>query len=596
MCGIAGIIANRDADRQALGAAVAKMVDALVHRGPDDQGAEAITEDGRIWLANTRLAILDPSQAGHQPMQDPRTGNWIVLNGEIYNHLEIRSQLDHPWRSGSDTETVLAAYTRWGPGCLEHLRGMFAFAIFDAEQHRLWCARDRLGIKPFYYYRDENAFLFASEVRALLASDMVPARIDRRGVGGYLRYGSVPEPLTLIQHVVSLPAGQWLELNSDGFLVRKTYWRPEETIAQISGRAEQSVEAALRQSVREHLLSDVPVASFLSGGIDSSLVTALASAESDRPLRTFTLGFRGSPLDESAEAEAIARKQATDHQLILLEPETVTQQVTDAVVAMDLPTIDGLNTYLVSRAVAQTGVKVVLSGLGGDELFGGYPSFWDLPWAHRRAPLLGLLPQWLRKLLAGGGYRGARAAEMTRRGIRYRDRYHSLRALWPQAELARAGHGTDVPLGEDFRDAASFTTRSSLLELTGYMRSVLLRDADAMSMANGLELRVPFLDHELVGLCLACDTAAGSTRREPKPLLSAAAMQLLEIPRAPRKRPFSLPMGEWMRGPLSNFVDQGLRALAGNCPVVHPPAAPDMVTWQLAVLGHWVARHTPTES
>jgi len=597
MCGIAGLVTTGAGDPLAGRAAVLRMVAALRHRGPDDEGLEGVGHNGSVWLANTRLAIQDPSAAGHQPMTDPETGNWIVLNGEIYNHLLLREQLTRRWQSGSDTETLLAAYARWGKSCLDRLRGMFAFAIWDAGAQRLWCARDRLGIKPFYYHQGDRSFLFASEVRALLASGLIPARLDRRGLAGYLRYGSLPDPLTLVDGVRALPAGQWLALDTDLSITRQTYWQP--TRISVGPRNDGQLGSRLRESlsraVGEHLLADVPVATFLSGGIDSALVTAIAATVKQDPLQSFTLGFADAALDESEQAAVVAGQYGTDHTRILLSADEVSTQVQAAVRAMDQPSIDGINTYLVAGAVAAAGVKVVLSGLGGDELFGGYPSFWDLPWAHRRAPLLGLLPHWLRARLAGGGPKGARAAEMTRRGLPYHERYASLRALWPLAELLRADQATDIPLGED---AAGFSlsTRSSLLELTGYMRSVLLRDADAMSMAHGLELRVPFLDHELVTLCLSSDTASPSRRGRPKPLLVSALGDLLPAGLAERpKQGFILPWQDWIAGPLASFVRSGREALAAHDPFPLDPAAllPPMASWQLAVLGHWLEAHLP---
>jgi asparagine synthase (glutamine-hydrolysing) len=354
------------------------------------------------------------------------------------------------------------------------------------------------------------------------------------------------------------------------------------------------------RSVGEHLLSDVPVAAFLSGGLDSSIVTALAARASPRQLRTFTVGFREPELDESANARAVADRYATDHHPVYLSDTEAASLVPAAVQALDLPSADGVNTFLVSRAVAQGGIKVVLSGLGGDELFGGYRTFPLLARAQRWSPVLGLVPARLRRLAARGGA-GERAAEMTARGATLTHRYEALRSFWSAREMDAMGLDAAIGYGaEDPGPRAPEATRISALELGGYLRSTLLRDADAMSMAHSLELRPPFLDHELVESCLRHDAA---DPRGHKALLKRAAGDLLPpvVAEGP-KRGFFLPMDGWMRGPLRGFVSEGLDALRES------RALPALDTaslaarfesrrlswarlWEMAVLGHWLDGH-----
>ena len=312
MCGIAGVSFSPSQDVNRLATALARMNASMAHRGPDDDGDALICDRDsvpRCLLANRRLAILDLSSAGHQPMWDRVTGNCIVLNGEIYNHLEIRRELSAPiggWKSTSDTETILQAYAHWGIHCVNRLRGMFAFAIWDATEGMLWCARDRLGIKPIYFFESEGLILFASEVTALLSSGLIPRRIDPRGLAGFVRFGSIPEPFTLVRGVFSLRGGHVLRLRQGVIEEISPYWRPIVSGSPAGtdswGESSTQLRAELERAVREHLVSDVPVASFLSGGLDSSIITALAAQYSRDPLRTFTVGFRERKYDESQSA------------------------------------------------------------------------------------------------------------------------------------------------------------------------------------------------------------------------------------------------------------------------------------------------------
>jgi asparagine synthase (glutamine-hydrolysing) len=538
-------------------------------------------------------------------MRDPENGNWIVFNGEVYNHPEVRRAIGpRDWRSGADTETVLRSYATWGTDCLARLKGMFAFALWDESDRSLWCVRDRFGIKPFYYAADDQRFVFASEVRALLASGMVAGRIDRTGLAGYVRFGSVPDPHTLVEGVKSLGAGEWMRVSAGQVTETRTYWRAgqaDRLLGAPGPDGAHEVRDRLVRSVTEHLLSDVPVAAFLSGGLDSSIVTALAAGASARPLRTFTIAFAERELDESAAARSVAERYRTEHREVRLTDEDAAGLVPAAVGALDQPSADGVNTFLVSRAVAQDGIKVVLSGLGGDEVFAGYPGFRILPRVHRWAPLVGTAPARLRRLLVRDGS-GERGVEITARGATLEQRYETGRSFWSAREMKAMGLDAGVGYGSyDPGPQEPGATRVSVLELGGYMRSTLLRDADAMSMAHSLELRVPFLDHELVECCLRHHAADAPGH---KGLLKRAAAHLLP-PAVARgaKRGFVLPMDRWMRGPLRGFVGDGLSALrqSGALPALDTGALVARFEsrrlrgsrlWEMAVLGHWLDRHS----
>ncbi|MGI8890242.1 MAG: asparagine synthase (glutamine-hydrolyzing) [Chthoniobacterales bacterium] len=560
----------------------------IAHRGPDAAG-EWTSEDHRFWLGNTRLAILDLSPNGAQPMVDPATGNVMVVNGEIYNHLDLRGELgDIAWRGSSDTETLLSGYARWGHQVLERIKGMFAFAIYDHARQELFVARDRLGIKPLYYTLDAQALRLASEVKMLTGAT---SKISPASTSAYLQWGACPENNLLYSEIHVLPAGHAMTINGAGRPSTWRYWPARESFSSQTEGTPQKIRSLLEKSVEEHLLSDVPVASFLSGGIDSSIITALAAQKLGRKLETFSVGFDVAGFDESAIALEVAQRYKTSHQRLQLSEEEVIQSVTDAVAHLDLPSVDAINTYIVSRAVAQRGVKVALSGLGGDELFGGYPSFRDVP----RLKLLTMLPRPVRKAL------GARLIDLpSDAGVcelaQWRRRFFT-DAMLREADLPNDFTPLDCPveLPDDF-------ARISWAELSGYMRRMLLRDSDQMSMAVSLELRVPFLDHELVEYSLGLPAAEKERYGGTKGLLVEACRDLL--PPSVYQRPkagFALPMQKWMNGPLSHFVADGLGEVIARqlLPAAFVADAQKQFQagslhwtrlWSMVVLGHFVRR------
>ncbi|MGH7751917.1 MAG: asparagine synthase (glutamine-hydrolyzing), partial [Gemmatimonadales bacterium] len=376
----------------------------LRHRGPDDEGLEVLpagdTPHG-LGLGVRRLAILDLSPAGRQPMRDPVTGNWIVHNGEVYNFRELRGELEaagHQFHSHSDTEVLLHSYAAWGLNCVTRWRGMFATAIWDAHLRRLVLFRDRLGIKPLYYCRDGDRFAFASEVRALVRGGWAAPRLDLTALDSFLSCGAVQEPLTIIAGVQALPPGHrlvWVE----GRPEIVSYWQPRaQPEAPTSAAA--ALPELLAEAARLHLVSDVPVGVFLSGGIDSSSVLTLLASAGPVTLQTFTVVFPEGSFGDPAWARRLAQDFLTEHHELFLEEAELLQQLPGALRAMDQPTADGINTYLVSGAARQAGLKVALSGLGGDELFGGYSTFRRAPQLARLQSLCAHLPRVGRRALA----------------------------------------------------------------------------------------------------------------------------------------------------------------------------------------------------
>jgi asparagine synthase (glutamine-hydrolysing) len=520
-------------------------------------------------------------------MVDPITGNRIVYNGEVYNFRELRRQLGadaEPWQSKSDTEVILRAYRKWGRDCLSRLRGMFAFSLWDAGRRELFLARDRLGIKPLYYYAGENVFLFASEVRALLASGLVPRRIDATALWQYLAYQSVPAPRTMIEGVRMLPPGSWLTVDRTGCLSEGRYW---DLLENASREARQNsfeenrrrIGELLRESVALHLVSDVPVAAFLSGGIDSSAVVALMREAGHTP-RTFSIVFEEKQYDEARHSRMVAARFGTEHTEINLGNSDLLDQLPDALAAMDQPTGDAINSYVVSRAVSAAGIKVALSGLGGDEFFAGYPSFQRLARAGGYMRAWGGLSPSFRTFAAKavaslGGNRVAvtKASTLLQTDGTMAAMYPGLRqvlsdsqrrALLKEEWLRRAGDGEDQyesHLREAFAQAgwAGPLAKVSYAEGRTYMHDVLLRDTDQMSMAHSLEARVPLLDHCLVEYVMGVPDAHKRANGTPKRLLVESLDGLLpdEIVHRP-KQGFTLPFELWMRRELKRFCGERL--------------------------------------
>jgi asparagine synthase (glutamine-hydrolysing) len=589
MCGIVGILTrNSDISPSVLEQATRS----LAHRGPDDCGTILLREPPfEIGMGHRRLAILDLSPLGHQPMQDPATGNWIVYNGEIYNFRDLRTELEGlgvEFKSQSDTEVLLAAYRVWGEACLTRLGGMFAFALWDASLKRLLLVRDPMGVKPLYYYDSGQTFIFASEVRTLLGTGLVPRKADSTGVLSYLAFGSVYEPWTIIEGVKAVPPGHMLTVEN-GSVSSREYW----SLLQSSSRRESNATSrngkmpadqlprVLRDAVLSHLVSDVPVGVFLSGGIDSSALVAVLSHNGVRA-STFSLVFQEEGFNEARYSRAVARQFGADHHEIAVSQQDTLAVLPAALCAMDQPTIDGINTYLVSAKTRAAGVKVALTGVGADEMFAGYSNFRRVPKMENFLRRFGRLPSFARKplaasiaLMGGKSDRNRKLAEMAQDHAStshdpFVHPYFLARMLFGPSERealfsASDDQGPQQSLDRFLQESVAKSlpldpvNRVSYLEANFYMRNTLLRDSDFMSMAHGLELRVPFLDQALVETCFRLPGAQKISGRAPKSLLLASLGAKLprEILNRP-KRGFTLPFEKWLRGEMRPVVEDAL--------------------------------------
>jgi asparagine synthase (glutamine-hydrolysing) len=574
MCGISGVIAF---DRRLVAESIQAMNHAQSHRGPDDEGVwvqeggHLMTDNGAevIGLGHRRLSIIDISSAGHQPMTDTETGNWITFNGEIYNFRELRRSLESSgcsFRTGTDTEVILKAYGVWGLGCVERLRGIFAFGLWDAGRKRLLLARDQLGVKPLYIWQKDGMLVFASEVRAVLSSGFMPAQLDMDGLASYMAYGSVQEPFTLISGIRSLPAGYWMEWQT-GVTRTQRYWRipsPEGAALAEPEDMYACLFARLEDAVKCQLVSDVPTGAFLSGGIDSTAIAALMKKNAGSNVRTFSVVFPESAYDERKFSRLAARYMGTQHTEVELTGDRVIRCMDQAMNAFDQPSLDGLNTWFVSQAAREAGLTVALSGLGGDELFAGYEGFHKPLLAERYGRIIQAAPLWMRNLLSLPLLRLGTSEAVRKLGellTTPRHPYFVTRRFFNEFQIRRllckdamrsSNWETEalMPL-EDEAAGYDPISRASAFELQTYMRSTLLRDTDQMSMSHALEVRVPLIDHKLVELIFSLPGRCRIVAGQPKSLLTLPLQDMLPdecVHR--RKMGFELPFKEWFAGSL----------------------------------------------
>ncbi|MEO7190496.1 MAG: asparagine synthase (glutamine-hydrolyzing) [Vicinamibacterales bacterium] len=588
MCGIAGaLFPSSMASGRDILAVVQRMTTALVHRGPDGRGVKQVAGLDRaqdrcqVALGHTRLAIIDLSERGAQPMSSADGSIWITFNGEIYNYREVRADLERrgaAFHSDSDTEVILRGYEVWGEEVVSRLDGMFAFALWDRRQQCLRLVRDRLGIKPLYVSHHAGV-LFASEVRALLASGVVPRRLDGAAVDQYLRYQTVPSPRTLVAGVEMLPPGAIVRLDASGRATRRTYWDLFGTAAvaarqQSRTEARKSVGDLLLRSARSHMVSDVPVGLFLSGGIDSSALVSLVRRTGVTP-RTFTVAFPGTVYDEAPFARAVAESFETEHTEVVLSEAQAQEHIVSAMATVDHPSGDGVNASVVSGAVRAAGIKVALSGLGGDEFFGGYPSFRRLSqlagyrraWRHTPRVLRRAASRTMRAL-GPDTVATSKAAALLESDGTLAQAYPVLRELfsrerraallspeaWAAATRVEDPYEALLESAMAGEAAAGTMSRVSYAEARTYMHDVLLRDTDQMSMRHGLEVRVPLLDHRLVEHLMGLPDAAKDFGAIPKGLLIDSLGEPLPAVCTNRpKRGFVLPFDLWMRTALGPF-------------------------------------------
>jgi asparagine synthase (glutamine-hydrolysing) len=600
MCGLAGYVDfPGSVGTQDSVVLLERMASALAHRGPDDAG---VWIEGPVALAHRRLSILDLSPAGHQPMHSADGRYVLIFNGEIYNHFDLRTQLASAgavpaWRGHSDTETMLAAINAWGiEEALRRFVGMFAFALWDREELHLMLARDRIGEKPLYYGWQGKTFIFGSELKALAVHPAWAPEIDREALTLFMRYGYVPEPWSIYRGICKLPAGCWLELGHNETAGRmpdpRIYWSAQSRVEEASrSRITESavalieLERRLGRAISRQCIADVPLGAFLSGGVDSSIVVALMRAQSNRPVRTFTIGFHEAGYNEAEHAEAVARHLGTDHTELYVTAEEARAVIPRLPELYDEPFADSsqIPTHLVAR-MARQHVTVALSGDGGDELFGGYKRY---VWGREIWHLIGLLPVSLRSaaarvlahvspqrwdsLLCAMGPLLPRRMRVNQPG----DRLHKFAALLDAASsdalyrrlLSQQQNPAAVVIGGSEpitwadgqlheANRSDFTERMMFHDFVGYLAGDILTKVDRAAMGVSLETRIPFLDHEVVEFAWRVPPSMKIRDGQGKWLLRQllykyVPKELIERP----KQGFGIPLDRWLRGPLRQWAE-----------------------------------------
>jgi len=588
MCGIAGIFSYDISAPSVSSEELLRIRDKMINRGPDGEGVW-LSEDKTIGLAHRRLAIIDPRPEGDQPMWSNDGRCAITFNGEIYNYLELKEELEAQgflFNTGTDTEVILNLYLRDGENMCSKLRGMFSFGVFDLEQKRLFLARDSFGIKPLYLYDDGKILRFASQVKALLAGKNINSEPESAGHIGYWIWGYIPEPWTLHKGIVSLEPGTWLSIEYGGnkktgkfetvkTMIQSQYSKNDiqtKDLIDLSTVNEEynSLRDAIKDSVKHHLISDVPVGVFLSAGIDSSTLVAIAS-EFKSKIHTITLGFKeykGTNSDETILAEKIAKKYGSYHSTIWIDRDDFESNLKEFINSMDQPSTDGINSWLISRAASKLGLKVVISGIGGDEFFGGYPSFSQLPKIIKLNNFFHIKPKFgriIRKVVQPmlKNFTSVKYASLFEYGSSWQGAYLLRRATrmpWELRPLAGSRICGVIYTKEFIEEGIHKITENlyidkelenfknshevvSFLESTHYMRSQLLRDTDWAGMAHSIEIRVPIIDKNF--MTFICNNTAFKTYSK-NDLGDCAKPSLLKDILSRSKTGFTVPIKKWI--------------------------------------------------
>jgi asparagine synthase (glutamine-hydrolysing) len=608
MCGINGIYGLRDEFRTR--DLLVHMNSKLAHRGPDAQG---IVTRGAVGFGHRRLSIIDLSEAGRQPMANGGANIFITYNGEIYNFKQLRALCrSYEFKTDTDTEVILALYEQHGEKCFEMLDGMFAIAIWDDRNKKLVLVRDRVGKKPLYYSWNKEILVFSSEIRALLASGLVAPTLRRDTLDNYFQYQTVYGPDTILENIQSIPAGSYAIIQG-GITDVKKYWTLEKAREKhaLTGPYDKVVKQTRElffQAVEKRLISDVPLGAFLSGGIDSTAVVAAMARLSDAPVKTFNIYFDDAEFNESSYAEMVAKKFRTDHHAIKVTADDFLSLLPEALKAMDHPGVDGPNSYVVSKYARQAGITVALSGLGGDEIFGGYPVFQYVKALHKwRA--LGKTPVFMRlalakmlrkRLPANQSMRIMQLAEMKKWDLT--SVYTIFRSVLSSAELKMLGMHPDGYKGLVLQNdnPQKILSEVSIAECKTYLENVLLRDTDQMSMAHGLEVRVPFLDKDLLEFVLSLPDDFKPLKPGKKLIIDAMGDLLPEEIWNRKKMGFTFPWKRWVNRELKGFCEENLEFLADNH-VLHtgyvgqlkdsletPENENWIKVWNAVVLGNWL--------
>jgi len=564
---------------------------AIAHRGPNDEGSFI---DSGIALGHRRLSIIDLSKNGHQPMFSADGRFVLTYNGELYNFKELRLELQrakvgdtgstaYPFRTQSDTEVVIAAYQRWGTDCLKYFNGMYALAIWDKQKEELFIARDRLGIKPLYYWQGDGKIAFASEIRALLKSNLIPKKLDKKAVCYYATFGTVHAPATIIEGVNMLLPGHYMLIKKNELqnpVVQHKYWSLQGIPVQSPVKSYEQICKDIKDlffaSVERRLVADVPFGAFLSGGIDSSLVVAVMSQIMREKVRTFSVTFDESEFSEASYSAQIAKQYNTQHHEIKISPRECLLKLPEALSKMDHPSGDAINTYIVSEATKNAGITMALSGLGGDELFAGYPLFkrlykleklkWvsgfpfvSLPFKVLSAVKPSQASNKLLEMAELPDWRLENTYPLTRKTLTKRE----IEKLLNQSQTPKKALNSDTQspfrgLGPDM----GILSKISVAELSNYLPDVLLRDTDQMSMAHALEVRVPFIDYTLVEYVIGLPDEV-KYPHTPKKLLTDSMKGLLPENIINRKKMgFTFPWNSWMRNDLKAFCEERIERLS----------------------------------
>jgi asparagine synthase (glutamine-hydrolysing) len=581
MCGINGLLGIENKDKSK--AVLAKMNTKMAHRGPDDEG---IFSDNQIALGQRRLSIIDLTSGGHQPMWSNDKRFCIVYNGELYNFKELKFDLERSSRgseikpyhfiTNSDTEVILAAYTAWGKDCLKKFNGMYGFAIWDTVKKELFIARDRLGVKPIYYSYKNQVLAFSSEIRSLLEAEIVPRKLNADALIDYLRYQTVHAPQTMVKDVFMLMPGHYIIANTNDVKIEK-YWDINQYVASNNEELAyddvcKNVNKLFEKAVQRRLVADVPFGAFLSGGIDSSAVVGMMSKVSNTKVKTFSVVFDDEKFSEAKYAQLIAKKFNTEHHEIKLTPNDFKNELNDALLAMDHPSGDGPNTYVVSKATKNAGITMALSGLGGDELFAGYDIFNRTLKLDKLKWLSGIpgisLAAKINKALRPGVSSAKIAELLDLNSLNFKNTYPLSRQVLLEDQITKllkhksnTKNAVAAIVNGIKVNKGNLLAAVSVAEITTYMQNVLLRDTDQMSMAHALEIRVPFLDYELVEYVIALKDHY-KIPVTPKKLFVDAMGEMLppEIVNRP-KMGFTLPWKNWLKTDLKSLCENNLNLL-----------------------------------
>jgi len=614
MCGISAIIHPKE--KLLVRETLERMNAAMAHRGPDADGC--YTNDN-IGLGHKRLSIIDTENSANQPMLSSNK-NWVIaFNGEIYNYVELKANelQDVSFQTVSDTEVILELFQKYGIECLSKLKGMFAFVLHNIETAETFVARDRYGMKPLYYSMQNNVCFIASELRALLASDAIPRKLNRSALEEYIETQTVCAPNTLIENVQLLEAGHYLHFNKNETTKHCYYRLLDDTSYELSDKksSEKLLRTTLRESVAQHMRADVPFGAFLSGGIDSSLLVGLMSEVQSEKINTFQISFEEEAFDERKYAQLVAQKFNTNHHEINLSANDFLKDIPAAVASIDFPSGDGPNTYAVSKAAKEAGITVAISGLGGDELFAGYPVFQYMqsieksfllklsyPLRKSASALLNSLSS-TRSLRKKAELLGLPKANLA-------SAFPLVRNVWKTNELiTRTTKHFEIENNFNFifEKNAPLLNRVSAAEIESYMQHVLLRDSDQMSMAHSLEIRVPFLDHQVVELATHLSTNLKNPSSAKKFLTETFADLLPHEVVNRTKMGFTLPWSVWMKNELRDFTEEGFNELykqdvvnekvlrkAWNKFILGNEEKSFISFWHLSVLGHWMRNNRIT--